>query len=270
MKLALSLALLVPALAMAQTPAAAPPTTTPAAAAQKPLPAAATVLAKYREAMGSKAWLAAEGVTTSGIFEMPAAGMKASFELVQLPPNRMKLTMNVPGMGAIESGYDGTTAWAMDPMQGPRVLAGRELDQLRDESDRRSSIRDTSLYSAMKTLADTTMGTERCYLLQLTWKSGRVTNECYSTTTGLLVGTQTEQQTSMGPMTVTSFVSDYKKFGGVMIPTRTTQEMMGQQQIMTITDVKFGKPANGVVAPDAIKALKTGATPAPTPPPSKP
>ena len=273
MKLALSLALLVPAVAAAQqpvvpaTPASQAPAALPAAVAAD-LPAATTVLAKFREAMGSKAWLAAKGATSTGTFEMPAAGLKASFELVQSAPNKMRLNVDIPGMGAIENGFDGTTGWATDPMQGPRILSGRELDQLRDESDFRAGARDAALLAEARTVADTTINGERCYLVKLTWKSGRVTHDCYGVATGLTVATRTEQQTSMGTMTVMSYISDWKTFGDVKIPTRLVQRIMGQEQIMTISDVKFGKPANDVVMPDAIKALKA-ASPA-QPAPAKP
>ena len=260
MKLALSLALFLPATALAQSPAAPAPAATKAV-----LPAATTVLAKFRDAMGSKGWLAAPAVTSTGTFEMPAAGLKASFELVQVAPNRMRLAINIPGMGAIESGFDGSTAWASDPMQGPRILAGPELDQMRDESDIRAAVRDASLFSATETVADTTMNGERCYLVKLTWKSGRTTTDCFSAATGLTVATISEQQTSMGKMTVTNYVSDWKDFGGVKTPTRLVARMMGQEQIMTISDVKFGKPANDIVAPDAIKALKDAASAKPAP-----
>ena len=273
MKIALSLVLLLPAAVLAQSPAAsasgaAPaPAPAPAPAATKPaLPAAATVLAKFRDAMGSRTWLAAPAVTSTGTFEMPAAGLKANFELVQVAPNRMRLAINIPGMGAIESGYDGSTAWASDPMQGPRILAGRELDQMREESDLRAAVRDAALFTAAETVADTTMNGDRCYLVKLTWKSGRTTSDCFSAATGLTVATVSEQQTSMGPMTVTSYVGEWKDFGGVKTPTRLVQRMMGQEQIMTITDVKIGKPATDVVAPEPIKALKAAGAAAPAKP----
>lgn len=263
MKLALSLALLLPAAALGQSPAAGAPAAPAAPAAAKTLPPASTVLAKFREARGNRAWLAAPGVTSTGTFEMPAAGIKASFELLQAAPNRMRLAVNIPGMGMIESGYDGSTAWATDPMQGPRILAGRELDQMREESDFRGPSRDTTVVASSETVADTSMNGERCYLVKLTWKSGRTTNECYSATTGLTVATMNEQQTSMGTMMVTSYLSDWKEFSGIRIATRLVQRMMGQEQIMTITDVRIGKPATEIVAPEAIKALKAaGSTPA--------
>lgn len=212
------------------------------------LPAAATLVAKYSETIGGAALMKAQQITTKGGLAMTAAGINATFELIQLAPNRMQMTTTIPGVGAIRIGYDGTTAWSIDPMQGPRLLAGKELDEIREEADPRSSARAPELFSAMQTVADTTIGTERCYLVKLTWKSGRETFDCYSPTTGLMVASKNVQSTPMGDIPVATVYSDYKKFGDFMVPTKTTQTMMGQQQVMTITSVEIGTGAGATIA----------------------
>jgi hypothetical protein len=144
----------------------------------------------------------------------------------------------------------------MDPMQGPRVLAGKELDQMRDEADRRANVRSPDLFSAMQTVADTTMNSERCYLVKLNWKSGRESYDCYSVTTGLMVAAKSTQQTPMGDIPVVTTFSDYKKFGDITVATKTVQELMGQQQILTISSIDFGDGAGlTVVPPAAVQAL---------------
>ena len=220
------------------------------------LPAAATVVAKYSDAVGGPAYLAAKSVVTKGAMSMPAQGINATFELTQLSPNQMSMVTEIPGMGKIEAGFDGTTAWSMDPMQGARVLSGPELDQIRDESDRRAAIRAPDMFSALQTVADTTMNSERCFLVKLTWKSGRETYDCYSAASGLMVASRSTQKTPMGDIPVLTLYSDYKKFGGVTVATKTVQEAMGAQQILTISSVDFGNGAGVTVAPPAaVKAL---------------
>lgn len=172
------------------------------AGAQTPasLPPAATLVAKYAAAIGAPALMKAQQITTKGGMAMVAAGINATFEMVQLAPNLMQMQTTIPGVGAIQVGYDGTIAWSMDPMQGPRLLTGKELDQIREDADPRATARSADLFSAVQTVADTTMGGERCYLVKLTWKSGRETFDCYSPTTGLMVASKSVQQTAMGPM----------------------------------------------------------------------
>jgi hypothetical protein len=208
-------------------------------------------MSKYAAAVGGPAFINAKAIVMKGALSMPAAGLNATFQMTQLAPNRMQMVTTIPGMGEVQVGYDGTNAWAADPMQGPRVLAGVELDQMKDEADRRSSVRDPALFSSVQTVADTTMNSERCYLVKLTWKSGRETFDCYSPTTGYIVASKTVQKTAMGEIPVVSLLSDYKKFGDITIPTKTTQDLMGQQQIITISTVEFPDAAGLSIAPPA-------------------
>jgi hypothetical protein len=226
---------------------------TPAATA---LPPAAGILAKYATAVGGPSYLGAKAIVTKGGMSMPAAGLNATFEMTQLLPNLMKMVTTIPGMGEVQVGYDGTTAWAMDPMQGPRILTGKELDQMKDESDRRANVRSPDMFSSVETMADTTMNSERCYLVKLTWKSGRESFDCYSVATGLMVGSTSVQKTAMGDIPVVTMFNDYKKFGDITLPTKTVQELMGQQQILTIASVEMSDGAGlTVVPPAAIQAL---------------
>jgi hypothetical protein len=229
------------------------------AGAQTPspsLPPAATLVAKYAAAIGAPALIKAQQITTKGGMAMVAAGINATFEMVQLAPNRMQMLTTIPGVGAIQVGYDGTIAWSVDPMQGPRLLTGKEMEQIREDADPRAAARSPELFAAVQTVADTTMGGERCYLVKLTWKSGRESFDCYSPTSGLMVGSSTVQQTAMGPIPVSTVYSDYKKFGDFTMPTKTTQSMMGQQQVVTISSVEVGTGTGvKIVPPPEITAL---------------
>ena len=220
------------------------------------MPPAATLVAKYASAVGGPAFLSAKSIVTKGGMAMPAAGINATFELTQLGLNQMSMVTDIPGMGKIEAGFDGTTAWSMDPMQGARVLAGPELDQMKDEANRRGSVRSPELFTSVQTVSDTTMNGERCFLVKLVWKSGRETQDCYSAATGLLVASRGTQKTPMGDVPVVTLFNDYKKFGEVMVATKMTQEAVGQQQILTVSSVVFGDGAGVVIAPPAaVKAL---------------
>lgn len=230
------------------------------AGAQQPaassLPAASMLVAKYAHAIGAPAMIRAPQVTTRGGLTMSAAGITATFELVQLAPNRMQMVTTIPSVGAIQMGFDGTTAWSVDPMQGPRVLTGKEAEQLREQGDPRATARSPELFASVQTVADTTMNGERCYLVKLTWKSGRETFDCYSAASGLMVGSKSTQQTAMGAIPVTTLFSDYKKFGGFLVPTKTVNAMMGQEQVMTVTTVEVGTGKGvTIAAPAEIKAL---------------
>jgi len=166
------------------------------------------------------------------------------------------MVTTIPGVGAIQIGYDGTTAWSLDPMQGPRVLTGKEADEIIEQADPRAGALSAELFTAVQTVADTTMNGERCFLVKLNWKSGRETFDCFSAASGLLVGSKSIQETQMGKIPVTTLYNDYKKFGDFMVPTKTVNSMMGQEQVMTVSEVQVGTGAGVTIAPPAeIKAL---------------
>ncbi|HMA21044.1 MAG TPA: hypothetical protein VKO87_09575, partial [Gemmatimonadaceae bacterium] len=84
----------------------------------------------------------------------------------------------------------------------------------------------------------------------------RETYDCYSVATGLMVASQGTQKTPMGDIPVLTLYNDYKKFGDVMVATKTVQELMGQQQILTIASVEFGDGTGvTIVPPAAVQAL---------------
>jgi hypothetical protein len=218
------------------------------------LPAAQAIITKYVAAINGQAIMGAKSIVTKGGMSMPSAGINGTVVMTQAGQNQMQMVTTIAGMGDIQAGYDGTIAWAADPMQGPRILTGKEMEQIRDESDRRTTVRDPQLFTSMTTVADTTMNGERCYEVKLVWKSGRETFDCYSAATGLLVGSRSVQTTSMGAVPVITLFNDYKKFGDVLAATKTTMEMMGQQQILTITSVELGNGAV-ITPPPAVQAL---------------
>lgn len=224
------------------------------ASAQQQLPAASALVTRYVAAINGSAIMNAKSIVTKGGMSMPSAGINGTVVMTQAGANQMQMVTTIPGMGDIQAGYDGTIAWAADPMQGPRILTGKEMEQIRDEADRRATIRDPQLFSEMKTVADTTMNGEKCFEVKLTWKSGRETFDCYSAATGLLVGSRTIQTTSMGAVPVVTYFTDYKKFGDVTAPAKTTMEMMGQQQILTISSIELGSGAV-ITPPPAVQAL---------------
>jgi hypothetical protein len=212
----------------------------PAPAAAQQLPPAEQLVERYLQAVGGRdALLAPRTTRTRGTFEMPAAGVSGELEVVSGKPNRIATRVSIPALGEIRNGFDGTTGWSLDPMMGARLLAGGELEAAREQADPMAAVRDPSVFQSITTVEQTTMGGQACYKVRLVWKSGRESFDCYAVDGGLLVASINTQESPMGTMAVTTIVSDYRQFGNVRMPTKLTQEMMGQQQVITVTSVEF-------------------------------
>ena len=218
---------------------AAPAATT--AQADADLPPAEEIIERYVEAIGGRdAVLSQPGSHTTGTFSMPMAGIEAEMEVwASNDPTRMLTVVEIPGMGTVMEGYTGEYGWALDPNMGPRILDGLELAAMREGASELGAVRDESMFTDRTTLERAEIDGEPCFRVRLAWKSGRETVDCYSVESGLLLASETTQETPMGDIPVVSMLKDYQSFGGLLSPTRIVQRMMGQEQIITLNEVEY-------------------------------
>jgi len=234
------------------------PMTAGSVAAQA-LPDATTIIRRYVEAMGGAELRDKQGMVTEGTFSLPAMGTTGAMEVSQARPNHIVLHMTLPGIGDLRSGFDGTVGWSLNPLEGPRVLSGNELEQVRDDADFSATLRDERLVESMETIDRREVEGQACYRVRIVWKSGRETFDCYAIESGLLISTDLRTETVMGTVDATVLFSDYREFDGVRVPTRTVQKVMGQEMVMTVNSVRF-EPIDPAVfeLPAEIKALVRG------------
>ena len=93
--------------------------------------------------------------------------------------------------------------------------AGCEGAQAAEEADPEASLRTSSNIVKSETVEKTNMNNQDCYKVTHTWKSGRISHDCFALSSGLIVATILKQTSPMGEMEVTSFLNEYKDFGGV-------------------------------------------------------
>jgi hypothetical protein len=117
---------------------------TPAAAQQ--LPAAKDLHDKHVKAMGGADVIKKHTMLhVTGNFEIPAQGLGGTLEIWGIAPDKMVSVQDIPGVGTIKSGYDGTVAWSINPMTGASLLTGKQVDQLKQQADLHA-ILDTDKY----------------------------------------------------------------------------------------------------------------------------
>ncbi|MEX2180546.1 MAG: hypothetical protein WD771_00755 [Gemmatimonadaceae bacterium] len=217
----------------------------------------AEILARYTRTIDPDGRIAAiEGMKSTVTMEIPAAGMSANVTAYQRQPGHMAMLMSIPGLGEMKSGYNGTTAWSSDPMQGPRVMTGAEAAVIIDGANLRAMGRTPELFSAMEMAGEAEVDGEKALCVKLTWLSSRVTTECYSEVSGLMVETRTTQESPQGVIEAVGRYTDYRPVKGILIAHRITQSAMGMQQILTVVSVEFGPqdPVHFALPPE-IRAL---------------
>lgn len=236
----------------------------PLTAAAQQLPPAKQLVDRYVEVTGGRAaYMKHSSRTTEIEIEMPAMGMKMPMRLVQAAPNRMVTQAEMPGgAGTMRSGYDGTVGWQVNPMAGPSLMSGAELEQAVQQAEFHGQLNYDKLYQTMETVERTEMGGRPCYRVKLVTRSGRESWQCFDTETGLMVASGGKQESQMGTLDVTTLLSDYKEFDGIRIPTRASAQMMGQEMVTTIKSVSHAPVAASAFAlPTEIQALAAARKP---------
>jgi hypothetical protein len=182
--------------------------------------------------------------------------MTGTIEIYAARPNKALVKTVIQGIGEVQEGFDGTTAWSINPMTGPTLVTGDELAQKAQDYEFDNSMNVASRYSSMKTLEKTTFDGRDCYKVSLVRKDGVEDIEFFDVATGLKAGSIASRKNPMGNIQVTSTFLEYKKFGDLLQATVLKQTFMGAEMVTTITSVEYDKVDPAVFElPAQIKAL---------------
>ena len=238
----------------AQSPAAPPQEPAKPAPA---LPNARTVLDRHLAAVGGRdAVLAHSSTKATGVFSVASAGITGTLEVIAAKPNKNLVRIQLPGVGEILEGFDGTHGWTVSAMTGPMLLEGKQLEEKKFDADFYSELHDDARYESMRTVEVAEFDGRPCYKLVLIKKGGGEDFEFYDVKTGLRAGRTGTRETPMGTVTGTSVETEYRKFGKLLLPTNIKNTLMGTEQLITIKTVEFDTvPADAFDPPAAIKAL---------------
>jgi hypothetical protein len=216
------------------------------------LPDARAVLARYVQVTNSVKLLSSPGQRMKGTFSMPSAGITGQVEGFRDRQGRSLQVINIPAIGLMKEGSEPDFKWSMDPIQGPKIIEGKEFIEAREREDPRAATRDPALVINAVTVRRDSVGGAPCVLLTLSWKSGRSTNECYSESTGYLLSSESKETTAMGEIAIKITYMDYKTFDGITVPTRTVQNVAGTELALSVSELVFEAidPAKMVLPPE--------------------
>lgn len=207
------------------------------AATSEPLDGRALLSQFIAATGGSSAYANLKSVEMKGRISIPAQGLNGSLAFYQEFPDKV-LAVTELGPISLKAGFDGKTGWASDPIQGPRLLAGEELAQLKSSSgggiDFLSYARPEENFAKVENLGRTTFQSQDAWKLALEMKDGQSVTAYLDPATMLQLGLEMTATSLMGKTDVVMSFADWKDFGGMKVPTRITQSMMGMQVLTTI------------------------------------
>ena len=211
------------------------------------------ILEKYIQATGGRA--AAEKLTSrasKGTFEMPAMGLKGATEIFAKAPNKVLITTNIPGLGVVEQGFNGTVGWSRDAMQGLREQSGAELAAIRRDAQFHKHIRLKDLYPKMELKPSEKVGQRQTHVIEATPAEGVPEKWYFDAETGFLLRVDTVRESPQGKIALEVSMEDYREIDGVKIPFTVRQSNPAFNLTIRIDEVKhnvsideakFEKPA---------------------------
>ena len=217
-------------------------------------PEARAIVARHLAAVGQATPHASMRAT--GTLAMPAQGITGTVQIVAARPNKTLLKAEIGGIGTLESGYDGTHGWSVDPIMGPVLLTGKQLEQTKFDAAFDGPFHDLSRFTSMAAAGTETFDGRQAHRVNAVNAQGDRSAEYFDAATGLHAGSVSTRETAMGAIEVTSFVRDYRKVGGTMQAHQLVQRMMGVEQIITLEKFDFDVAGPDTFAmPPAVKAL---------------
>jgi carboxyl-terminal processing protease len=229
----------------------------PASAREQSLPSAAELVAKHVAAIGGvDAIRAVTSMRATGVAEVPVQNLRGTFEMLSGRPAKAVLRVELPGLGKIESGFNGVVGWSLDPMVGPSLVTGRMLDEMRSDAHFDADLHPPDLVKSMTTAGRVEFDRRPAFKVNVVYVSGQLQDEYFDADTGLLLGTEGEVQTPMGPVRAVLMARDYKAFGALKHATRLVQSAMGVEQHFVIERIEYNtvKP-EAFDPPPIIKAI---------------
>ena len=226
-------------------------TTTKQEATAETLPTPQELVDRWIRASGGKAnWEKISSMDQRGTFSMPAMGIKGSVEIMMQAPNLMRSNIEIPGIGMINEGFNGTTAWSINPMTGPTIKQGMELVQAKRQASFKAQMDPLQDYSSSKTIGKANFSGTECWLVEATGKDG-VSKLYFDIESGMSRGMSMVADTPQGQLEMTVITDEPKQFGELKLNSKMTISAMGQSQVLIIESVSFAEidPSNFELPP---------------------
>ncbi len=202
-----------------------------------------------------------------GTFAVPMQGLRARMTILAKAPNKLFTVVDIPGMGKMEEGYDGQTAWAKDAMSGLRAKEGAEATMARFGAEFYGDLHWRTRYSKVERKTEEVVDGRKAWVLVLHADGLSPMTQWVDAETNLPIRSQMEHDSPQGRFVVALKYMDHRAIevpgaGTWRMPFKHEQTAAGMTQ-----EIVVEKFEPNVELDDAVFAMPEPAAPeAPEPP----
>ncbi|HEY6352008.1 MAG TPA: hypothetical protein VI636_21645 [Candidatus Angelobacter sp.] len=225
------------------------------------MPTVAEILERNVRATGGRdALLRHKSMTIHGRYQAPSRNLDLE-TTTYTRDGKLLLKVNLPDGKPYLTGYDGKIAWDMDGSGKATIHDGDEAKSVARDADMYYHLHITKYFKSMDLVDIKDFNGRPCYHLKGVTNWDKVNEHFYDKETGLLQGYAFNTAWRGGNGDATETFEDYKDFGGVLMPAKTTSRDGNDLAVVLITSVTYDDVDDSVFAlPDAVKQAATAQT----------
>jgi hypothetical protein len=153
--------------------------------------------------------------------------------------------MDFPGIGKVEEGFDGETAWEDSALEGPRLLEGDEKAAAKRAATLALITSWREVYKEARTNGESDVDGKPAWKVEMMPKEGKPETFFFDKASGLLVRIAAVLSTALGDIATEATMSDFRSVDGILTPFAITEKAMSQNILM-----RFGKIAYNAEIPN--------------------
>jgi hypothetical protein len=206
---------------------------------------------------GAQAYAKAKNLSMSGKVEMEGRNISGTVTIME-EGRKTYTVMEFAGIGKVEEGYDGDTAWEDSALQGPRLLDGDEKAAAKRAATLAVITAWREVFSAAKTIGPADVEGKPAWQVEMTPKEGKPETYFFERDSGLLVKTSAVLATAMGDIATEATMSDFRNVNGILTPFAITEKAMSQTVVMRFDKIAYNAPipSDRFDPPSTVKSLR--------------
>jgi hypothetical protein len=205
---------------------------------------------------GAEAYSKVKSAAMTGTVEIVGRNITGPVSVFQ-QGDKTYTVIELPGIGKVEEGYDGKTAWENNALQGPRIKDGEEKAATVRSS--RMNLMGTwrDYYLRARTVGEEDVEGKPAWKVEMSPLEGKPETFFFDKDSALLVRMTQTVSSAMGEIPVDVNLTDYRSVNGIQTPFTLTQKAMSQVMAMHFDKVEWNPvlPANRFDPPASIRAL---------------